>query len=460
MSRRRPNVLAFIPHDLGDSLGCYGHRTLRSPNLDALAARGARVANCFTTSPECTPSRGGLWTGLHPHQNGLMGLANFGWVLRAPHLAQRLQVAGYRTHLFGLQHEVHGEAGGLGYQQHHSPADRSVSAVCEALREFLAGPQARGPQPWFACAGFSDVHRPWRQPSTLDPDAMAVPPYLPDNPTVRNDLALFAQNILDMDTAVGRVLDALAASSLADDTLVLFTTDHGAGFPRAKATLYDPGIRVPLIVHWPGHVEGGAVHECLISNLDVTPTLLELCGYAVPDDLAGRSFRTLFEGGAYQPRDQVCGALFYDVAYDPMHYVRTGTHKYIRSFAVTDADAAGADPEVLSTFAGGRWVRVDDFDVLSSAAWRSMSVETGRPPREELYDLRCDPHEQVNLAGDPKAATVLEDMRRRLHEMMQRTNSPLLRGHVPPPAAQREANRTYRPGGPMYRRVKDKEQPC
>jgi arylsulfatase A-like enzyme len=195
------------------------------------------------------------------------------------------------------------------------------------------------------------------------------------------------------------------------------------------------------------------VYDGLVSNLDVAPTLLEMAGCDVPQGLAGRSFGGLLDGGGYAARDEVCGALFYDVAYDPMHYVRTTTHKYIRSFAVTDSDAAGADGEVLSTFAAGQWIRVDDFDVLSSAAWRSMSVDTSCPPREELYDLVADPCEQHNLADDAAAAGVLAEMRGRLEAMMRRTESPLVDGHVAPPEAQREATRRFRPGGPAYDRL-------
>ena len=171
---RRPNLLVFIPHDLGDFLHCYGHASVRSPNLDALANRGVRLSNCFTACSECTPSRSGLWTGLHPHQNGLMGLANFGWNLRVPHLAQRLGDAGYQTHLFGLQHEVQGDPAQLGYEFIHSQDNRSVGPVCDSVIDFLAGRPEHRDEPWFACAGFFDVHRPWRAPSTFDPDAINV----------------------------------------------------------------------------------------------------------------------------------------------------------------------------------------------------------------------------------------------------------------------------------------------
>ena len=452
----RPNILLIIPHDLGDHLGCYGHDTVRSPSLDQLAAEGVRLTHCFNSAAECTPSRGGLYTGYYSHQNGLMGLSNFGWRLRpeTPHLAQRLHAEGYETLLFGLQHETHLSPAVLGYNTLHSQKSNRAGPVCDALLDFLKGDQARGDQPWFACAGFFHVHRVWSEETTFDPDEVAVPPYLPDNPTIRQELARFHQDILDMDTAVGPVLQYLRESDLGRDTLIIFTTDHGCGFPRAKATYYDPGIRVPMILNWPGHFEGGREHDALTSNLDLTPTLLELCGGEVPADMEGKSFLPVLRGRRHKEREAIYGSLFYDVAYDPMHCVRTRTHKYIRSFAVTPEDAAGAHPEVLPTFKGGEYIRCDDYDVMHNASWESMEEDYPRPPREELYDLRTDPLEQDNLAGRPEAAKALGKMRELLHDMMERTSSPLLRGHVAPPPEQLEASRRYRPGGPMYEKAR------
>ena len=456
MANHQPNVLIFLPHDLGDTLGCYGHATVRSPRLDGLAAQGVRFANYFTPAPECTPSRGCMFTGLYTHQNGLMGLSNFGWELvpEAPHLAQRFREGGYQTYLFGLQHETAKPPTALGYEHVAAQQDRSVGAVCGELRDFLRSEAARGETPWFACAGFFDVHRPWRTEPTFTPEEVAVPPYLPDTPVVREELARFHQNILDMDAAVGGALDALDAAGLREDTLVIFTTDHGCGFPRAKATFYDPGVHLPLIMHWPGRIDGGAVYPQLQSNIDLTPTLLELCGLPAPEGIAGRSMAPLLRGETREGRDAVFGSLQYDVSYDPMHYVRTDRYKYIRSFAVTPEEAAGADPEVLATHAAGQWVRVDDFDVMASKTWQSLAGDWPKPPPEELYDLQADPVEQHNLAGDPAYGEVLADMRRRLREMMERTNSPLLHGHVPPTPEQRQAAARYQPGGPMYREIR------
>ena len=188
-----------------------------------------------------------------------------------------------------------------------------------------------------------------------------------------------------------------------------------------------------------------------VAAVNITPTILECCGLPVPDRLSGRSLLPLVDGGDYNEREAVFGVLFYDVSYDPMHYVRTRTHKYIRSFAVTPEEAADAAPAVLSTFKGGNWVRVDDLDVLSSPAWQSMEHECPRPPPEELYDLVADPLEQHNLADHPAAADILHEMRQAMQAMMERTSSPLLNGgHVPPPEIQREKAAMAQPGGPMY----------
>ncbi|MBT7300426.1 MAG: sulfatase [Victivallales bacterium] len=447
-SESRPNVLVFVPHDLGDHLHCYGHETVRSPHLDQLASDGVRFTSYFTSAPECTSSRGCMMTGRHSHQHGLMGLCWFGWDIHphVPHLAARLRGGGYQTHLFGMQHETHGAPEGLGYAHNHPARGNHVADVCHNLVEFLGSEEARSDSPWFACAGFKHVHRPWNNTPTFTPDEVAVQPYLPDNPTIRDDLTHFHQDILEMDAAIGEVLSTLRDSDVGENTIIVFTTDHGAAFPRAKATFYDPGIHIPLIMYWPGHMEGGREFDELLSNVDFTSTILDCCGLDLPEDIPSRSFLPLVRGESYDVREAVYGALFYDVSYDPMHYVRTRTHKYIRSFGVTPEDAKGADERVLATFAAGSWIRVDDADVMSSPAWQSMAtnVDCSRPAREELYDLEKDPLEQRNLAGTPEAESVLVGLRDSMHRMMVDTQSPLLDGHVPPPAKQIELGQHHR----------------
>lgn len=443
---QQPNVLVFIPHDLGDFLGCYGHQDVKSPNLDSLASEGVRFSSYFTAAPECTPSRAGMYTGLYTHQNGLMGLCHRGWEFShdTVHLAERLKEGGYRTRLFGLQHETHGDVSRLGYEEHLSADDRHAPVVCSAFEEFLESPEAEA-GPWYSSVGFFDVHRPWPDRTSFELADIDLPHYLPDTPEVRKDYAWFYQNILEMDEAIGRVLDTLERRGLADNTIVIFTTDHGSPFPRAKSTYYDAGIRIPLIMRYPAAAggAGGIVRNELLSNLDFTPTILDLCGIPVPEGLEGRSFSPLLAGGDYTEREAIFGALYYDAYYDPIHCVRTRRHKYIRSFAVAPSEAAGADPEVLARHETGSWIRADDSDVQNSDTWRALaSTSWPVPPAEELYDLESDPFEERNLlaaeAGAPEAGqadgvdAVASRMRSLLDAMMRRTSSPLLTGHVSP----------------------------
>jgi len=208
---RPPNILLLIPHDLGVFLGCYGQRSVCSPRIDRLAREGVRFSHCFTTSPECTPSRGSLMTGLQPHQSGLMGLSNFGWSLQTLHLAERLRTHGYRTHQFGFQHETHGNVADLGYDRVHAVPGCNAKDVCAELSAFLRSGEAAGNPPWFAYVGFRDVHRPWcaLAESRFEPCLLQLPSWLPDIPVLRKDLARFLQDIEAMDRAVGSALDTL-----------------------------------------------------------------------------------------------------------------------------------------------------------------------------------------------------------------------------------------------------------
>jgi N-sulfoglucosamine sulfohydrolase len=431
-----PNILMFIPHDIGDHLHCYGHDSVRSPNLDNLAASGVRFSNCFTTAPECTPSRAGLFTGQYTHQNGLVGLCHRGWEFTPAtrHLAQRLWDNGYQTCLCGVNHETGMSPAQLGYDQLIAQKEFDSSSICDDAVQWLQNEAPHLEKPWFTCVGLSDTHRPWRPAKDFSPDDVEVPAYLPDVPEVRADLAELHQAVYDMDYSIGKVIDTLNTSSMADNTIVIFTVDHGIPFPRAKSTYYDPGIRVPMIMKGGKHFQGGKIFDQLISNLDYTPTILDICDLEIPEGLEGRSFKNLLQGETYQERDAVFGALYYDAFYDPIHCVRTKDFKYIRSFAVTSEDAAGADPEVLAKHETGSWIRADDSDVQNSPSWQYIkkSGPFQIPPPEELYDLSKDPSEKCNIIDDNAYADILTDMRNKLKDMMERTNSPLLSGHISP----------------------------
>jgi N-sulfoglucosamine sulfohydrolase len=418
----KPNVLQIICHDLGRHLGCYGVRSVHTPALDRLAAEGVRCARSFCTSPGCSPSRAALATGRYPHATGVLGLAHahFGWQLASGerHVARLLADSGYRTLLFGLQHVTY-QPESLGFQEIHG--DRPADGVAENIEGFLAQQGARaagGRGPLYVEVNFFEPHRPFDF-GGVGPDTergVQIPAYLPDNEAARGELALLQGAIRKVDAAVGRILAAWERAGLAENTLLLFTTDHGIAFPRAKGTLYDAGIETALLARWPaGGVAGGRVCEALISNVDVLPTLLEAAGAPVPDNVQGRTFLPLLQGKLGTPRAAVFAEKTFHEHYDPQRCVRTARHKLICHFEVsntaytpTDIIRAPTYPTVVGELAAGHGMI-------------------------ELYDLEADPVEQRSLAGDPTHAALVPDLGRQLRAWMQETDDPLLQGPIASP---------------------------
>lgn len=409
--RERPNILYIIPHDLGPTLGCYGHPDVKTPNLDRLAAGGVRFSNHFCASTACSPSRGTLMTGRYAHSNGLMGLVNRNWSLpeNEQTIVDHLNEAGYETVHAGLQHErtkreMNRYRTYLGTQP---GKDRFCDAACAQVIEWLKG-RAPGDGPFYLNAGFFECHAPWEREEYLnryDPDAVTVPPHLNDVPGMRRNLAAFLGSVSFMDEWVGRVLDALREAALEENTIVVFTTDHGISFPRAKGTLYDPGMRTPMITRWPGGVRGGTEPDELVHGVDLVPSLLDLLGLPIPEAVQGRSFAPLLTGGEYQPAKEIFFERNFHDYIDIVRAVRTRRFKYIRNLTERNRPMMPSDDPTEH-----RW---------------NVLRDSGVPrPLEELYDLEADPNEFTNLAEDPAHADTLADLRGRLDRWMDETADP------------------------------------
>ncbi len=412
-----PNVMIVITHDTGRHTGPYG-RHVETPNLDRLASEGVVFEQAFCVAPQCSPSRASLLTGQVPHRHGLIGLTHRGFRLHPESyrrtLPSLLASAGYSTYLFGFQHEAP-DPRDLGYQhvvqvegrrRHHC---RDVAPLVAA---FLA---ARPSEPFFAMVGFSETHRPF-DPTDTSLDDVVVPPYLPDTPVVRRDVADLNEQVRRVDAAVGQIREALDRAGLADSTLFVYTTDHGIAFPGAKGTLLDPGLAISLIARGPNGFRGGRRVSGLVSNVDLYATVLDLCGVSPPENTDGVSLVPLVQGAAKSVRDEIFAELTYHTTYDPMRGVRTERYKYVRSFADR--------PFSLPTHVDPSPTK----DLL-----RDQGYFERRRPSEMLFDLERDPLEQTNLATDPEYRSVLDDLRASLERWMRETGDPLLGGDVAPP---------------------------
>ena len=407
-----PNILYLHSHDTGRYVEPYGH-AIPTPNIQRLADQGVLFRQAFAAAPVCSGSRAALLTGEAPHTNGMLGLAHRGFALHdyGHHLTQTLRDAGYWSGLVGEQH-ISTDHEVLGYDHVVEVDDHHVETVApEVIRLLDERPKDR---PFFLSVGFFETHRDFFEPSSVRDALYSQPPAnLPDTPETRRDMAAFKASARKLDQGVGSVLDALDRAGLADDTLVIFTTDHGVPFPGAKATLTDRGLGVLLLMRGPGGFSGGKVQDALVTHLDLFPTICDLAGIVPPDWLQGASLLPLAQGAADGLHEAIFAEITFHAAYEPQRGVRTRRWKYIRRF--------GDDhrPTLANT---------DDSptkQLLLDHGWADR-----RLPREQLYDLVFDPNEVANLARDPEHADVLAELRGRLEAWMRETRDPLLHGPI------------------------------
>jgi N-sulfoglucosamine sulfohydrolase len=415
----RPSILYIHSHDTGRYLQPYGH-AVPAPNLQRLAEGGVVFRKAFNAAPTCSPSRASLLTGMCPHSNGMLGLAHRGFALAdyKQHILHTLRGAGYRSTLVGLQH-IARDPKTIGYDEVRSFQGNRAEEVAPAAAEFLS----RAPRtPFFLDVGFFETHREFRQPGPREDPRFCQPPApIPDTPETRADIAAFKASARVMDEGVGVVLQALQANGLAENTLVISTTDHGIAFPAMKCNLTDHGMGVSLIMRGPGGFTGGKVSDAMVSHLDIFPTVCDLLGIARPAWLQGASMMPLVAPGtvrdtAAEIHDEIFAEVNYHAAYEPKRAVRTHRWKYIRQYdGRTHPNLPNCDDGFSKTY----WLR---------NGWRQRAVDT-----EQLYDLVFDPNETRNAAGDASAKAALEEMRERLNRWMQATGDPILRGPIPAP---------------------------
>ena len=411
----RPNILYLHSHDTGRYIQPYGY-AVPTPNLQKLANEGLLFRQAFEAAPTCSPSRAALLTGQCPHKNGMLGLAHRGFSLNDynRHLLHWLRPHGYRSTLIGVQH-IAKQASAIGYDEVVATGGTHVAQVAPAARNFLK----RAPkQPCFLDVGFFETHREFHKPGpTEDPRFTEPPATVSDTPTTRQDMAAFHASARVLDEGVGVVLEALESAGLAQNTLVISTTDHGISFPGMKCNLTMHGTSVYMILRGPGGFTGGKVSNAMVSHLDLYPTICELLNIEKPAWLEGKSLLPLVRGEAPEIHDELFAEVNYHAAYEPKRAVRTQRSNYIRHFGDKHTPVLPNCDDGLSK------------DLWLKTGWRKQRV-----PRELLFDCVFDPNETRNLADDPAYATTLADMRSRLDAWMKRTSDPLLDGPVSAPA--------------------------
>jgi arylsulfatase A-like enzyme len=426
----RPNILLLFADDWGwPSAGAYGDRVVRTPSFDRLAREGALFRHAFSAAPSCTPSRASILTGRAVHALEEGSNLHSALPTKFAVYPDLLEQAGYAV---GMTRKGWGPGDIKTVGRPRNPAGPQFATFNDFLAKVPAG------RPFAFWFGSQDPHRPYAPgsgaKSGLKAAEVVVPPHLPDTPEVRDDLLDYYFEVERFDREVGEILRTLESRQLLDQTLVVISGDNGMPFPRAKANVYDAGSRQPLAVRWPGHVRAGRVIDEFVVLTDLAPTFLEAAGLAVPSDMHGRSWMGLLKGAAEPARDRVFlererhahvrqGNLSY-----PVRAVRTTDFLYIRNLR-PDRWPAG-DPEMV--FSVGPFGDIDGGPtkgVLMSrrddpAIRRLFDLAMGKRPAEELYDLRVDPGQLVNVVDQPRHAETRRALRQSLDQWMTKTGDP------------------------------------
>lgn len=391
----RPNIVFLISDDHSAAdLGCYGNSAVRTPRIDRLAGQGMRFTHAFATAPQCSPSRSSYYSGCAPHTIGTSRQASF-YPSFEPSVVELLGESGYYTAAFGKVHQG---------RDFNNRFDWHADDIESFPGLFRNRPKDR---PFFAQIGFSEPHRPYA-PDAASPDEVKVPAFLPDTPPVREDLAGYYEEIARLDRRIGGVLDRLDEEGLSQETLVVFTSDHGFPFPRGKGTLYEAGIHVPLIVRWPGRARPGSLSDALNTGTDLAATWLDAAGVSPREKMQGRSLLPVVKGEKSSIHEAVFSERNWHNHSDPMRCVRSSRFKLIYNGRPNEPYRPASD-------------------IAASPSWRSYLKEKIRgrleahhlrllaPSRPflEFYDLENDPGEFHNLAEHPDYAK-----ERTRHEML------------------------------------------
>lgn len=423
------NVIYINTHDSGRMLSPYGY-DIPTENLKKLAEDSVVFTNAFCAGPTCSPSRAALLTGTFPHQNGMLGLAQRGFSLYNPekHLANFLKNNGYNTCLCGIQHEygwyLDLEKNGLhnlGYKEiittDSKPFKKEELHLWDrnnAIEVVRWLDNYNEEKPFLLSFGMHSTHRPYPvEVAEFIDERYIVPPYpITNNEENRHDHAQYMTTAHYADENIKMIVDALKRNNLYENSIIIFTTDHGLALPFNKCNLTDTGIGVSLIMKVPNTDSNGKVVDSLVSQIDVFPTLCELLKLNKPDYLEGKSFAEAFADNKAFLDEYIFAEVNFHTSYEPVRCVRTKRYKYIKYYDETwnKVNLSNMDESVPKDF------------LMNNGLKEKVKY------REGLFDLYYDPTERNNLADDIKYKEILKNLRKVLLEKQIKTDDPILKG--------------------------------
>ena len=424
----KPNIVFFLADDVSqEDFGCYGHPTIKTPNTDALAAKGIRFDNAYLTTSSCSPSRCSIITGRYPHNTGApeLHVKLPDHQIRFPEL---LRKAGYYTvlsgknHMFGNQDRAFDKitnGGGPGKEE-------------DWVKHVQNRPKDKPFFFWFAAG---DAHRGWQKSkvaSVYQSQNVVVPPYLVDTVNTRQDLASYYHEVSRFDHYIGLVTAELKKQDVLNHTMIVIAADNGRPFPRCKSRLYDSGIKTPWVVHYPEMIKTPSISKSLISVIDLSATCLELAGVEKPKCIQGQSFVPILKDGQASIRDMVFSEHNWHVYKNHERMVRFEDFVYIKN---NFPDQLNLCYESDNTYPAGKDLWKAHASGHTTA--QQQQVFANPCPSEELYNVNKDPNQFINLADSHEHAKILNQARTLLTKWTEQTGdtipmSPTPHRHAPP----------------------------
>ncbi|MHC4637878.1 MAG: sulfatase-like hydrolase/transferase [Planctomycetota bacterium] len=416
----KPNILWITCEDISPNLGCYGDTYARTPVLDKMASEGVLFTNAYAICGVCAPNRSCLVTGVWPSTLGSHDMRSNSWLPQGMQcMPWYLQKAGYDCKLLNLRSEWGGA---------QKKKDYNFIEPADTWSEGESWKNSRDPKkPFYGvinifCTHESQCRKSPRNRELFDPAKVPIPPFHPDTPEVRGNWAEYHENISEMDKRVGIILGQLEDDGLAEDTIVFFFGDHGAGMPGCKKWVWESGLRVPFIMRFPekyAHLAPARLGEKtdrMVSFVDFPPTVLSLCGAEIPSHMQGEP---VLGSQATKPRKYVFAIRDrMGECHDTVRVVRDKQFQYNRNFMphVTWSQFMSYTEEMPTM---SIWRQLHNQGKLNTVQDRYFQPTK---PLEELYDVARDPHQVNNLAGDPAYKTAVERMRKELRLWMERTH--------------------------------------
>ena len=430
----RPNILLIVSEDNGQELSCYGDGNVKTPHLDSLATEGMLFENAYVTQAVCSPSRGSIFTGLYPHQNGQIGLATHKYAMfkKWPTTYSMMQKAGYFTGLLGKTHinpkSIVEDFVDFRAIPSSNFGKKNLAAYAEKSAEFFEKSEGK---PFFLTVNFPDAHHPLqnqvqgRPAKPLTPDQVGDIPYVGKaNERMHEIVTAYYNCMMRLDDCVGELLAALNKSGKADNTLIIYIGDHGAQLPRGKIFATEAGMKVPCIVKWPSKVKKGIRSEKLVSTIDLMPTFCDVAGIEPPKGLPGMSLVPMVTGKTTEWREYVGYERNSDAVnlYYPQRALRDGRYKIVWSpLAAQNRADAGAIDYITQK----KWSKCSysEEELKNLPADLQKVYQTWINPTEyQIYDLKNDEWEFKNLAGNPEIAAVEKRLKGALKQWMKETH--------------------------------------